>query len=261
MTTAVMDRPAISHHDIEMPAPIPFRRLVGVEWRKTIGTRAARWILIGVGLVMIGVLAIPVALPDETAQTLGEYMFFAGTGLSILLPVVLILSLTSEWSQRVALATFTQEPRRARVLSAKFTVGAIMSVGAAVIGTAAAAAALLLSGGIGRDVAWSLPLDSVVALLAFTVLNVAMGMAFGALLHNTAAAIVVFYLLGFVWGILGAIGPIQKVAEWLDPNKALSYIQSADWSGRWPEILTALAVWIAVPLVAGTMRTLRRDVS
>jgi hypothetical protein len=41
----------------------------------------------------------------------------------------------------------------------------------------------------------------------------------------------------------------------------IGYIQTAEWTGRWPEIATALCVWIALPLVAGAARTIRRDVS
>jgi len=41
----------------------------------------------------------------------------------------------------------------------------------------------------------------------------------------------------------------------------ISHIQTAEWTGRWPEIATALSVWIALPLVAGAARTIRRDVS
>jgi hypothetical protein len=88
-----------------------------------------------------------------------------------------------------------------------------------------------------------------------------MGMALGALLHNTAASIVVFYLMSVVWAMLGAIDPLRNVVEWLDPNRALEAIQAADWGGRWPETLTALAVWIALPIIAGAARTMRRDVS
>jgi len=261
MTTAVLDRPGATAQTLDLPLPVPFARLTSVEWRKTVGSRAARWVLLAVGIVMVGVLAVPVAIPGDIDQTFAEYVFFGGTGLSILLPVVLILSLTSEWSQRTVLATFTQEPRRDRVLMAKLVVGVLVSLAGAAVAVVLAAAALLLSSGIGRDVAWTISWQAVVALVAFSVLNVAMGMAFGALLHNTAAAIVLYYLSGIVWGFLGSIGPIEKVAEWLDPIRVIGYIQAAEWTGRWPEIATALCVWIALPLVAGAARTIRRDVS
>lgn len=261
MTTAVVNRPASSAPLNAIPSGTPLLRLVGVEWRKTTGTRAARWVLLAAALVTVGVLAIPMSFPADIGQTLAEYLDFAGTGLSILLPVVLILTVTSEWSQRTALATFTQEPRRARVLTAKLVVGALVSIGASVIGVGLASAGVLLSGGIGRDVAWTVPWQAVLGLLGFTVLNVALGMAFGVLLHNSAAAIVLFYIQGVLWGVLGGLGPVQNVANWLDPNRAMTYVQSAEWSGRWPEIATALAVWVALPLVAGVVRTLRRDVN
>ena len=45
------------------------------------------------------------------------------------------------------------------------------------------------------------------------------------------------------------------------PIRVIGYVQAAEWTGRWPEIATALCVWIALPLVAGAARTIRRDVS
>ena len=40
--------------------------------------------------------------------------------MNILLPVLGIMSVTSEWSQRTAMVTFTLEPSRSRFLAAKF---------------------------------------------------------------------------------------------------------------------------------------------
>ena len=42
------------------------------------------------------------------------------------LPVVAILMLTSEWSQRSAFTTFTQEPRRIRVVNAKLAASMVL---------------------------------------------------------------------------------------------------------------------------------------
>ena len=42
--------------------------------------------------------------------------------MGILLPVLGILLVTSEWSQRTAMVTFTLEPSRSRVIAAKFVV-------------------------------------------------------------------------------------------------------------------------------------------
>ena len=52
-----------------------------------------------------------------------------GFPMSVILPVVAILSVTSEWSQRSGLTTFTLVPHRGRVVLAK----AVVAVGIGVV--------------------------------------------------------------------------------------------------------------------------------
>lgn len=261
MSTDVLDRTRTPQTDRAQPAAIPFTRLVRGEWRKMITTRATRWVLLVVGLVMLGALAIPLTLPGDIDQTWAEYVSFASLGMSIVLPVVAILMITSEWTQRTALATFTQEPRRGRVLGAKITVGVLLALAASVVAFVLASAALWLSSSFGRDVTWELGAQVLVSLGGYNVLNLLMGMAIAALVHNSAASIVLYYLLGVVWGILGAIPAIEKVAQWLDPNRGLEWLQQGLYADRGAEIVVSLTVWIILPLVAGTVRSLRREVS
>ena len=47
---------------------------------------------------------------------------------SFLLPILAIMLVTSEWSQRTALVTFTLEPRRSRVVLAKLVVAQLFTV-------------------------------------------------------------------------------------------------------------------------------------
>jgi ABC-2 type transport system permease protein len=240
-------------------AHIPFRRLLLVEWRKGIDTRAARWLLLAVAVLTVGAVAIPVALPSEVDQTLSAYSSFAALGLAMLLPVVSILTLTSEWSQRTVLVTFTQEPRRSRVMAAKITCGLALGLAGAVFAAAVTAGALAVSEALNREVTWRLGWAPVVGFVAFALINTLMGMAFGALLHNTAAAIVLFYVLPTTWSLI-AIGALERVGEWLDTSKTFSWVLTGDWDGHWGPILTSAAVWIVIPLVIGLIRTVRREV-
>ena len=112
-------------------AAIPFGRLVRAEWRKATGTRAARWLLAAVALTTIGGLVIPLLFPRDVTQTRASYLAWAGLGLTRLLPIVLMLAMTAEWSQRTAMTTFTQEPRRGRVLAAKIATGMGISLAGA----------------------------------------------------------------------------------------------------------------------------------
>ena len=94
---------------------IPFGRLLRVEWGKSLDTRAARWLLTGIALLTACAALVPVFLPDQIQQGWLSHLALTGLVLALLLPLVSILTLTSEWGQRSVLVTFTQEPRRLRV--------------------------------------------------------------------------------------------------------------------------------------------------
>ena len=132
------------------PGPIPFPRLVRVEWAKATDTRAARWLLALVALSTAGMMLVPVLAPTSFDQTYASYLRVAALGLTILLPVVAILMLTGEWSQRTAFTTFTQEPRRLRVVNAKLAASLVLGSGAAVYGGVVTAAGVGLASASGR---------------------------------------------------------------------------------------------------------------
>ena len=78
-------------HGIEPPpssalGPIPFQRLVRVEWAKATDTRAARWLLALVALSTAGMMLAPVLAPTSFDQTYASYLGVAAIALSILLP-------------------------------------------------------------------------------------------------------------------------------------------------------------------------------
>jgi Flp pilus assembly pilin Flp len=106
---------------------IPFATLVRAELRKTVDVRAARWLLLAAALLAAAAEAIPLVFPHNVTQDRASYLTWAALGLSRLLPLVLLMAMTSEWSQRTAMTTFTLEPRRSRVLAAKTAAAAIVS--------------------------------------------------------------------------------------------------------------------------------------
>jgi ABC-type transport system involved in multi-copper enzyme maturation permease subunit len=154
MTTTTMTHPvraADSQSSGNTFPGIPFSRLLRIEWGKATDTRAARWLLVLAAASTIGVLLAPMLRPSSVDQTYTSYLGFAAVGLTILLPVVSILTLTSEWSQRTVLTTFTQEPRRTRVINAKVTVSLLLAGGAAVFGGLVTAASLGVAAASGRE--------------------------------------------------------------------------------------------------------------
>ena len=144
--------------------PIPFSRLVRAEWAKATDTRAARWLLALVALSTAGMMLAPILAPTSIDQTYSSYLGVAGIALAILLPVVAILLFTGEWSQRGVFTTFTQEPRRIRVVNAKLAVSLLMGGGAAVFGGVVTAAGLGLASLSGRALEADLTAGAITAL-------------------------------------------------------------------------------------------------
>lgn len=240
--------------------PIRFQRLLRVEWRKSIDTRAARWLLTAIALFTAGAAMVPLFLPQQMQQGWPSYLAMTALVLALLLPLVSIMTLTSEWGQRSVLVTFTQEPRRHRVVAAKVLSGLALALLGAAFAFAVSAAAMAVSDTMGRSVTWSMEWKFIAGFTLFVIANSLMGMAFGALLLNTPAAIVLFLVLPTLWTIL-SFGWLKDLGRWLDTAQTYRYILESDWNGHTGPILVSLAVWIALPLALGTMRTCRREVS
>jgi hypothetical protein len=260
--TTTMTRPATTG-DAASTTPafpgIPFGRLLRVEWGKATETRAARWLLAAVAASTVGLMLAPILAPSSIDQTYSSYLSYAAMGLSILLPVVAILTLTSEWSQRTVLTTFTQEPRRMRVVTAKIAVSLLLGAGAAVFGGLVTAAGLAVAAASGRTLDADLDAGLVIAFLLYVLLNIMTGVALGALVHNSAAAIVASFVLPIGFALLGRAS--QAVTDWLDYTTAFTWLLDGQWSGHLAQILVAVVLWVAAPLAVGLVRTVRREIN
>jgi len=239
---------------------IAFRRLVFVELRKSIDTRASQWMLATTLAVAAAFLLIGVAKPSSAQQSLPTYVSLAGIGLDFLLPIVAILALTSEWSQRSIVQTFTQEPRRVRVLRAKVLSGLVLAVPMMAVAIALSAAALAVSAALGRHVDWIISGALLLGFVLSVLLNMLLGMAFGILLQNTAAAIVMLFVPTIGWGLLASLTGLRSLRDWLDPTQAFGWVSNAQWTGHEGQILTPTAFWEMLTLVLGAVRTVRREV-
>jgi ABC-2 type transport system permease protein len=237
---------------------IPFARLVRVEWAKATDTRAARWLLALVALSTAAMVMAPVFAPASFDQTYTGYLEVAALALSILVPVVAILMLTGEWSRRTVLTTFTQEPRRTRVMNAKVTASMVLGGGAAVFGGVVTAAALGLAAASGRALEPDLTIGALTGYLLFVLLNVLAGVALGALLQSSATAIAASFALPAAVAVLGTTSAL--VSEWIDMSTTWSRVLENDWAGHVPQISFSIVFWVVAPLVAGVVRTTRRDV-
>ncbi len=247
------------------PAPtVPMTRLTLIELRKLADTRSGFWLLVVIGLAAAGTAAIMLAAAPAEEQTFQGLLAFGLVPSAILLPVLGILSMTSEWTQRTALTTFTLVPARGRVIAAKLLAGVLIAVMATLAAAALSAIANLIAIGIGGDGSWDITADQAGRLLLNQVIFLLMGSGFGALLMNTPLAIVLYFALPTVWSILAeVVKPIATAARWADINVTSVPLNEAAamTGGEWARLATAVAIWVALPLILGTLRVLRREVS
>ena len=109
-------------------ARVPLARLVRVELRKSFDTRSGRWLLSGLGLAALLTTGAIIAWAPTSQLAYSEFTLAIGVPMTIILPIIAVLSVTSEWSQRSGLATFTLAPHRGRVLLAKAVAAVLVTV-------------------------------------------------------------------------------------------------------------------------------------
>lgn len=242
---------------------VPFARLVQVELRKMLDTRAGRWLMIGIGGAIATALVI-LFFVDGGQHAFGDYLQATTMPTAIILPIVGILAVTSEWSQRTGLVTFTMEPRRMRVGWAKFI--ASMVVGIAAFALAIGLAALAHQAAItlrGITPGWSIGGLVVMGAGLYVLLGLAQGVGFGMLFKNTPAAIVTYFALPTVWGILASLVTwLNSAANWLDLNRTMNplFLGKALTAEQWAQLGTSVGVWVLLPLVIGMWRLSRAEV-
>jgi hypothetical protein len=249
---------------IQSTAQVPFGRLVRVELRKTVDTRAGRWLLIAIAGVTMAAMVLFLSFANERDLTFDNFIGLSATPQGFLLPVLGILAVTSEWSQRTGLVTFTLEPRRGRVLSAK--VAAVIVLGLVFV------VLLLVCAVVGNflgevlrdgDGEWGFGADETGRVLALQLMGLLGGLAFGTILLNSAAAIVLSFVLPLATGILFEIVPgIRDAGPWIDLGTAqgpLFDFDSAVTGEEWAQVLVTSMWWIWIPLAAGVTRVMRSE--
>ena len=107
---------------------IPMSRIVTTELRKMFDTRSGFWLMASIGILAMLASAAVVAFSSDAGMTYSAFATAIGYPMTVVLPIVAILSVTSEWSQRSGLTTFTLVPHRGRIIAAK----AVACVGVAV---------------------------------------------------------------------------------------------------------------------------------
>ena len=175
--------------------------------------------------------------------------------------------MTSEWSQRSGLTTFTLVPHRGRVLGAKFlaavAVGVVAMFVALVVGTLGTLVGSLIT---GLDPVWNATVTEFALIVLGSVLGMLFGFMLGVVIRNSAGAIVAYFVYTLVLPpLLGLLAANQQwfadLQPWVDYNFAqMALFEGSVTSEQWQQLAVAGTLWFLLPLAAGLVIVRRAEV-
>jgi ABC-2 type transport system permease protein len=243
-------------------------RLIKVELRKMFDTRSGFWMLLSIGVLsVIATGAVIMFAPDE-AVTYESFATAIGFPMSVILPMIAILGVTSEWSQRSGLTTFTLVPSRGRVIGAKAIATVLVGIFSMAVAFAVGALGNLAGSALaGVDTVWDISLTTAPQIVLGNLVGMAIGFTLGVALRNSAAAIVGYFVVSLVLpGILALLAGVRSwfadLQPWIDWNytQVQLFDGGTDTAREWAMLGSTTAIWIALPLLVGLLFLRRSEV-
>ena len=246
---------------------IPTRRVLSTELRKMFDTRSGFWLMASIGIAaLLATTAVILFAPDDQL-TYGTFAAAFGVPMTVILPIVAMLSVTSEWSQRSGLTTFTLVPHRGRVIFAK----AVVSVAVGVVSVMLALVVGVLGNLVGTAIAgvntvWDLSALDMLLIVLGNVLGLLVGFMLGVLIRSSAGAIVAYFVYSFVLptltGLLAASQHwFRDLQPWVDFNYAVSALFNGPLSAeQWGQLGVTSFCWLILPTALGVWLVMRAEV-
>jgi ABC-2 type transport system permease protein len=249
--------------------PIPLTRITAVELRKMFDTRSGFWLIASIGITSLlaaGGVILWAADGDLTYSTFATAIRFP---VVIILPLIAILAVTSEWSQRTGLTTFTLIPHRSRIITAKAISSVTIAIAAMVLAFAVGALGNLLGAAIrGSALVWDVNVTQCLYYVLGMVLSLLTGFALGVLFRASTGAIVAYFVLTFlIPTVFGLLANTQQWFHTLQPWVDIQFAQAglfvfahALTGQEWAHIAVTGVTWLLIPLLVGLRLVMRSEV-
>lgn len=247
--------------------PIPMTRLVGVELQKMFDTRSGFWLMASIGIAAVLATAATILFAPDSQLTQESFSAAIGFPMAVILPMIAILSVTSEWSQRTGLTSFTLVPRRERVIGAKLLATLAIAVVSMFLALAIGAVGNMLGSAIADvDTVWDVTVSDFSLIVLANVLGMLVGFTLGILFRSSAAAIVGYFVVSFVlptlFMVLGnAQAWFEDVWPWVDFTYAQGALFEGDLTGaEWAHLGVTGLIWLVIPMLVGLRTVMRSEV-
>ena len=257
------------HRQVPVSHRVPLKRVTQVELRKMFNTRSGFWLIASIAIsAILATGGVILWAPDDqlTYSTFATAIRFP---VVVILPLIAILAVTSEWSQRTGLTTFTLIPHRSRVITAKVISSVLIAVAAMVLTFAVGALGNLLSAAVtGTTLVWDVTLTQCLYYVFGMVLSLLIGFMLGVLIRSSTGAIVAYFVLTFVLPtIFGLLATSQQwfydLRPWIDiqfAQSGLFVFEQALTGEQWANIAVTGVTWLLIPLAIGLGFVMRAEV-
>jgi ABC-2 type transport system permease protein len=264
---------AIARDHVPTPAPVthrvPLARVVKVELRKMFDTRSGFWLIASIAISAVLAAGGVILWAPEGELTYSTFATAIRFPVVIILPLIAILAVTSEWSQRTGLTTFTLIPHRNRIITAKAISAVLIAVAAMVLTFVVGALGNLLGAAVTATTAvWDVTVTQCLYYVLGMVLSLLIGVMLGVLIRSSTGAIVAYFVLTFLLPtIFGLLASSQQwfhdLQPWVDIQFAQSglFVFEKSLTGeQWANIAVTGVTWLLVPLMIGLGFVTRAEV-
>ena len=269
MSTAVIEKTHVAEDERPRTAHarIPFRTVVGVELRKAFDTRSGFWLMAAIAAAGVIATGAVLAFANSSDLTYDNFAAAIGVPMTILLPVVAILAVTGEWSQRAGLTTFTLVPHRGRVIRAKLVVTIAIGLASMALALSVGALGNIVGTALkGVDTTWDLSFTSILYIVGADLIGMLVGFMLGVVTRNSAGAIVGYFSYWFVIPTLSMVlaanqAWFEKAQPWVDFNYDQGKLYDGGFSAQdWTQLAVTGTFWLLLPLAFGLWRVMRAEV-
>jgi ABC-2 type transport system permease protein len=237
---------------------VSLARVSRVELRKMFDTRSGFWLMASIVIAaLLSTVATILFAPDAD---LTYYTFAKAIGfpMTVILPIIAILSITGEWSQRSGLTTFTLVPHRNRVILAKVIASVTVGVAAMLIALVIGVVGNLVGTAItGTDLVWDVSVAHFLLIVLGSLVCLLTGTMLGILFRSSSVALVAYFVFSLVlptlWGFLTASQDrFLDLQPWLDSNYTQAPLFDGSITGdQWAHVAVTTTVWLLIPALIG----------
>jgi len=246
---------------------VPLNRVIQVELRKMFDTRSGFWLMASIVIIALLTTVGVVAFAPDTDLTYYTFAKAIGFPMTVVLPMIAILSITGEWSQRSGLTTFTLVPHRDRIILAKTLSSVAVAVTSMLFAFAIGALGNVVGTAIaGTEMVWDVSLARGANIVLGSLLCLLTGTMLGMLFRSSAGALVAFFVYAFLLPtVSGVLASIQDRFRDLQPWVDFNYAQGALFSGtltgeQWANVAVTTATWLVLPALLGLRLVMRSEV-